>query len=58
MGTLWGATSPVTCHSPTIYADIALEPGGAIPIDAEAEERGLYRRRRRGHRSTASRSSR
>lgn len=42
MGTLWGAASPVTCHSPTIYADIALEAGGAIPIDAEAEERGLY----------------
>ena len=42
MGTLWGATSPVTCHSPTIYADIALKAGGAIPIDAEAEERGLY----------------
>jgi hypothetical protein len=42
MGTLWGAASPVTCHSPTIYADIVLEAGGAIPIDAEAEERGLY----------------
>jgi redox-sensitive bicupin YhaK (pirin superfamily) len=42
MGTLWGAASPVTCHSPTIYADIALEAGGAIPVDAEAEERGLY----------------
>lgn len=42
MGTLWGAASPVTCHSPTIYADIALEAGGAIPIEAEAEERGLY----------------
>ena len=24
MGSLWGATSPVTQHSPTIYADIAL----------------------------------
>jgi redox-sensitive bicupin YhaK (pirin superfamily) len=42
MGTLWGATSPVTCHSPTIYADIHLAAGGAMPIDAEAEERGLY----------------
>ena len=42
MGTLWGATSPVTCHSPTIYADIHLSSGGAAPIDAEAEERGLY----------------
>ncbi|MGQ0661403.1 pirin family protein [Sphingosinicella sp.] len=42
MGTLWGATAPVTCHSLTIYADIVLDPGGAIPIDADAEERGLY----------------
>jgi redox-sensitive bicupin YhaK (pirin superfamily) len=42
MGTLWGATSSVTCHSPTIYADIHLAPGGAMPIDAAAEERGLY----------------
>jgi redox-sensitive bicupin YhaK (pirin superfamily) len=42
MGTLWGETSPVTCHSPTIYADIHLAPGGATPIDAEADERALY----------------
>ena len=42
MGTLWGETSPVTCHSHTIYADIHLEPGGSMPIDPEAEERALY----------------
>jgi redox-sensitive bicupin YhaK (pirin superfamily) len=42
MGHLWGATSPVTCHSPTIYADIHLSPGGAMPIDPEADERALY----------------
>ena len=42
MGSLWGETSPVTCHSPTIYADIHLAPGGAMPIDAEADERALY----------------
>jgi redox-sensitive bicupin YhaK (pirin superfamily) len=42
MGELWGATSPVTCHAPTIYADMLLEPGGAIPIDAGADERALY----------------
>jgi redox-sensitive bicupin YhaK (pirin superfamily) len=42
MGSLWGATSPVTCHSPTIYADIALQPGGAVPIDPEADERAVY----------------
>ena len=42
MGSLWGRTSPVTCHSATIYADIALAPGGTMPIDSEAEERALY----------------
>ncbi|MDB5693492.1 MAG: pirin family protein [Alphaproteobacteria bacterium] len=42
MGTLWGQASPVTCHSETIYADIALSPGGAMPIDPEADERALY----------------
>jgi redox-sensitive bicupin YhaK (pirin superfamily) len=42
MGRLWGATAPTTCHSPTIYADIRLAPGGAMPVDPEAEERGLY----------------
>jgi redox-sensitive bicupin YhaK (pirin superfamily) len=42
MGTLWGATSPVTCHSETIYADIHLEAGGAMPVDPEADERALY----------------
>ncbi len=42
MGSLWGETSPVTCHSPTIYADIHLAAGGAMPVDPEAEERGLY----------------
>jgi hypothetical protein len=42
MGNLWGATSPVTCHSETIYADIQLQPGGAMPVDAEADERAVY----------------
>jgi len=42
MGSLWGETAPVTCHSPTIYADIHLAPGGAMPIDPEADERALY----------------
>jgi redox-sensitive bicupin YhaK (pirin superfamily) len=42
MGDLWGESSPVTCHSPTIYADIHLTPGGSMPIDPEAEERALY----------------
>lgn len=42
MGTLWGATAPTTCHAPTIYADIALDAGGSVPIDADADERALY----------------
>jgi redox-sensitive bicupin YhaK (pirin superfamily) len=42
MGSLWGATSPVTCHSETIYADIALQAGGSMPIDAGADERAVY----------------
>jgi redox-sensitive bicupin YhaK (pirin superfamily) len=41
MGELWGAAAPTTCHSPTIYAEIVLEPGGSIPIDAEADERAV-----------------
>jgi redox-sensitive bicupin YhaK (pirin superfamily) len=42
MGSLWGASSPVTCHSDTIYADIQLGAGGSMPVDPEAEERALY----------------
>jgi len=41
MGTLWGASAATPCHSPTIYADIELGSGGSIPIDAEADERGV-----------------
>ncbi|MEA3035177.1 MAG: hypothetical protein QOH04_936 [Sphingomonadales bacterium] len=42
MGTLWGCTSPVTCHSETIYADIQLGAGGSMPVDPAADERALY----------------
>src|SRR5688500_2284753 len=42
MGSLWGETSPVTCHSDTIYADIAHDPGGSMPVDAGADERAVY----------------
>ncbi|HLL30870.1 MAG TPA: pirin family protein [Allosphingosinicella sp.] len=42
MGSLWGACSPVTCHSETIYADIMLEAGGAMPVDPGADERAVY----------------
>ncbi|PKP99531.1 MAG: hypothetical protein CVT74_07740 [Alphaproteobacteria bacterium HGW-Alphaproteobacteria-13] len=41
MGSLWGATSPITQHSATIYADILMNAGAALPIDAEADERAV-----------------
>ena len=41
MGTLWGKTAGVTQHSATIYADILLDAGATIPIDAEADERAV-----------------
>jgi len=41
MGTLWGKTAGTTCHSPTIYADIALDVGASVPIDADADERAV-----------------
>ena len=42
MGSLWGRAAPTTTYAGTIYADIALAGGGAIPIDADADERALY----------------
>lgn len=41
MGSLWGATSPVTQHAGTIYADLLMNAGATIPIDAEADERAI-----------------
>ena len=41
MGSLWGARAPTTTYAETIYAEIALAPGGAIPIDDEADERAV-----------------
>ena len=41
MGSLWGQTALTTQHSATIYAEIVLAPGGAIPIDAQADERAV-----------------
>jgi len=41
MGDLWGVLAATPQHSPTIYADIELDAGGAIPIDSEADERAL-----------------
>ena len=41
MGSLWGQIAPTTCHAETIYADILLYANGAIPVDAEADERAV-----------------
>ncbi|WP_225008416.1 pirin family protein [Novosphingobium percolationis] len=41
MGTLWGATAKTTQYASTIYAEILLAPGGALPIEAEADERAV-----------------
>lgn len=42
MGEGWGASSPVTCHSPTIYGALTMPPGSCIEIAHEADERALY----------------
>lgn len=41
MGNLWGVSAPTTQHAETIYADIALDAGAAILIDAQADERAI-----------------
>jgi redox-sensitive bicupin YhaK (pirin superfamily) len=41
MGSLWGKRAATTCHAETIYAEINLGPAGAIPLDAEADERAV-----------------
>ncbi len=41
MGSLWGSTAGVTQHAATIYADIVLDPGASVPIDADADERAV-----------------
>lgn len=41
MGELWGLKAPVTTYAETIYAEILLGPSGAIPIEADADERAV-----------------
>ena len=41
MGTLWSATAATRCDSAAIYADLKLDPGATIPIEAEADERAV-----------------
>jgi redox-sensitive bicupin YhaK (pirin superfamily) len=42
VGHAWGLRSPVETFSDTIYADISLEPGAALPLDTAHEERAVY----------------
>jgi hypothetical protein len=42
MGEGFGVSSPVTQHSPTIYAAVDLAPGAALLIDHPADERAVY----------------
>ena len=41
MGSLWGKTAAITQHSQTIYADIMLEAGASVPVNADADERAV-----------------
>lgn len=41
MGELWGARAGTTTYAATIYAEIALEAGGSIPVPAEIDERAV-----------------
>lgn len=42
VGSAFGATSPITTLSPTLYLDIALAAGGSLALPAVAEERAVY----------------
>ena len=41
MGELWGQRAATTTHADTIYAEIVLGARGAIPIEADADERAV-----------------
>ena len=41
MGELWGERAPVTTYADTIYAEIVLGAGGAIPLEEDADERAV-----------------
>ena len=42
MGEAFGARSPVTCHSPTLYAFLTMTAGSSIEVESEADERAVY----------------
>lgn len=41
-GTAWGAKAPVKTFTDMFYADVVLEPGAALPLPDNHEDRGLY----------------
>jgi len=41
-GNLFGARSPLVTTSETLFADVSLDAGSAMPLDAEATERAIY----------------
>lgn len=41
IGNLWGKTSPVKQYAETIYADILMNAGASLPIEADADERAV-----------------
>ncbi len=42
VGRAWGVESPVRTLSPTLYVDLALDPGATLELPDAAEERALY----------------
>ena len=42
VGSLYGACSPVATITDTIFAEVALNAGANLPLDAEHEERAIY----------------
>lgn len=41
MGELWGKRAATTTYADTIYAEIALAPGGSMPLEISADERAV-----------------
>jgi redox-sensitive bicupin YhaK (pirin superfamily) len=42
VGSAYGQRSPVATTSETLFADVHLTTGGALPLDADHEERAIY----------------
>ncbi|MCS6946626.1 MAG: pirin family protein [Steroidobacteraceae bacterium] len=42
VGRAWGLCSPVRTFANTLYADLELAPGAALPLEGDAEELALY----------------